>query len=167
VASLFGEPSGGATFSPCRRYRYHLHRTWSPGPRIAFLMLNPSTADETEPDPTLTRCVGFARSWGCGGVDIVNLFGLVDRDPKVLRTARDPIGPENNSHVAAVARKAGRIVAAWGAFPGARDRANAMRLRLAVERVELLCLGVTKAGHPRHPLYLRADTQLVPWTNRA
>ena len=127
---------------------------------MAFVMLNPSTADERRDDPTIRRCVGFARRWGFGGVEIVNLFALRASDPRALRRASDPVGPDNDRHIARVAARATLLVVAWGVWGRLRGRSAALRARLS--RRAPRCLGLTRSGEPRHPLYLRADARLVP-----
>lgn len=149
--------TGGAAFSRDRRYRYRLWRRWDRSrPRIAFCMLNPSTADECVDDPTIRRCIGFARAWGYGGVEIVNLFALRATDPRELRRARDPVGDDNRIHVLAIAAKTAAMVIAWGAEGALREQ-GAQTLEVLSPRARLLALGWTQAGEPRHPLYLRRD----------
>lgn len=151
--------SAGALFSHDRRYRYRLWRRWDrTRPLIAFCMLNPSTADERTDDPTIRRCVGFARDWGYGGVEVVNLFALRATDPRELRRARDPIGAGNDGHLVAAAARSAAVVIAWGAHGAllARDRRT---LAMLSRRARLLALGWTKSGAPRHPLYLRRDAR--------
>jgi hypothetical protein len=151
--------SGGAQFSRDRRYRYRLWRRWDPArPQIAFCMLNPSTADEHNDDPTIRRCIGFARDWGYGGVEIVNLFALRATDPRELRRARDPIGRANDVHVIDAAQRSTAVVVAWGVHGALLER-GAAALRLLSPRARLLALGWTLAGEPRHPLYLRRDVR--------
>ena len=111
----------GAAFSPCGRYRWHLARTWdADGSRVAFVALNPSTADATHDDPTIRRCIGFARRWGAGGVDVVNLYAFRATKPRDLFAADDPVGPDNDAWIDAVVARADRVVLAWG-HHGARD----------------------------------------------
>lgn len=150
-----------ATFSPCRTYRYTLTREWEPLlPMLQVVGLNPSTADETTDDPTIRRCIGFARTWGCGSLVMTNLFAFVATDPDVMKRVSDPIGPENDAAIAEVASRAGRVLAAWSFHGRFRDRdVSAVRLL-----PNLMCLGRTKNGLPRHPLYMRADTVPVPFT---
>ena len=153
--------SGGAQFSRDRRYRYRLWRRWDPSrPQIAFCMLNPSTADERADDPTIRRCIGFARDWGYGGVEIVNIFALRATDPRELRSADDPIGRANDAHVIEVAQRSSAVVIAWGVH-GALLARGAAALRLLSPRARLLALGWTRAGEPRHPLYLRRDVRPI------
>jgi len=157
-----------ARFDPTRRYRYSLRRRWGTGPACCFVMLNPSAADETDDDPTIRRCIGFAQAWGFPALEVVNLFAWRTHEPRRLLEARDPVGPGNDGAVRAAARRAGLVVCAWGgALQGrwapARDRAMAVGETLAAASVETVCLGVTKRGHPRHPLYLRAGTRPAPF----
>lgn len=147
---------GHAVFDPTRRYRYLLRRTWGSGPRVAFVMLNPNTADAVNDDPSIRRCVGFARRWGFRSADVVNLFAYRTRDPRELARAADPVGPENDRYVRQAVARAELVVCAWGATTLARGRAAAFRDALAGRPAQ--CLGRTKAGAPRHPLYLRTST---------
>ena len=128
--------------------------------KTKFVMLNPSTANAKRDDPTIRRCMGFARAWGFGGVDVVNLFAFRATDPRALREAADPIGPANDRHLRRAVRSAGLIVLAWGAHEMARDRAA--RARPLFNRPGSRCLGLTQSGEPRHPLYLRRDASPVP-----
>lgn len=140
---------------------------------VAFVGLNPSTADETQDDPTVRRCIGFARSWGFERMVMLNLFALRSTDPRALRKHPDPVGPLNDEWLIEETRKADMVVCAWGtngAFipqgkHAAMLRCDFMHLRLAsLVPEKLRVLGLTKGGHPKHPLYLRADTEPVPWT---
>lgn len=148
----------GATFDARRRYRYRLWRDWEPSrPRVVWIMLNPSTADETTLDATIRRCVGFAKAWGFGGIDVVNLFAWRATDPGLLRAAKDPVGPANDHAIAAALRDAALIVAAWGGNPIVSSRARDVRRLAARLHKRLFCLGTTKDGEPRHPLYVRGS----------
>ncbi len=150
----------GARFSADGRYRYRLWRRWDRAlPVVAFCLLNPSTADARRDDPTIRRCIGFARTWGFGGVEVVNLFALRATDPRQLRRAQDPVGPRNDRAIRSAARRAAVVVLGWGAHPVARRRAGVAALRLGGAR--LVTLGRTRGGAPRHPLYLRADTRPI------
>jgi hypothetical protein len=148
-----------ATFDTTRRYRYRLIHDWTGSPeRVAFIMLNPSTADERTLDPTIRRCIGFAKAWGFGGIDVVNLFAWRTTDPAALARVADPIGPRNDGMIAAALRQSAVAVAAWGCERIARHRSAAME-RMAVELgVPLFCIGVTRRGDPRHPLYVAGAT---------
>lgn len=155
-----GYTGWGARFSDCGAYRYALTRTWdADGERIAFVGLNPSTADATQDDPTIRRIVSFARDWGFGGVDMLNLFAFRATDPRDMKAAPDPVGPANDRVLLDVTRRSAVTVAAWGVHGAHRDREAAIAGALG----PLWCLGTTRAGHPRHPLYLRRDTPRRPW----
>jgi hypothetical protein len=153
--TVLDNAGAGATFDRRRRYRYRLWREWEPSrPRVLWIMLNPSTADEATLDPTIRRCVGFAKAWGFGGIDVVNLFAWRATDPRLLRAAKDPIGPANDDTIAAALRDAALIVAAWGTSSIVYARARDVRRLAARLRKRLFCLGTTKDGEPRHPLYV-------------
>lgn len=158
------EPTSGAVFSDCGTYRYRLWRTWGDGERVAFCMLNPSTATEVENDPTIRRCIGFAKDLGFRGLVVVNLFALRSTDPAALLEHPEPIGPKNLKHIVETARECSRVVAAWGAHKAAEERGPSLANFLRGHHdVELACLGKTKSGAPRHPLYLRKDAVLREW----
>jgi hypothetical protein len=154
------EMDRGADLSPCDQYRYRLWRLWDrTRPAVLFIGLNPSTADAEQDDPTVRRCIGFAKEWGFGGIEVANLFAFRATDPGKLLTAADPVGPDNDAWLARLRSGSPAAVAAWGAHPLARTRANALGSSLR----PLASLGVTKDGAPRHPLYVRKDTPLVVW----
>lgn len=143
-------------------YRYLLWRTWDAAlPRLLWVMLNPSTADETKNDPTITRCIGFSRRWDYGGLEVVNLFALRTTDPSTLRHAAEPVGPENDCYIAEAAIRANGIVVAWGEHGGymGRDRAVLELLGRTTDR-QLYCLGTVRNGCPCHPLRLARSTTL-------
>lgn len=158
-------PPGSAVLSNCGRYRYLLGRKWDDGPTAVFVMLNPSTADALHDDPTIRRCLSYARTWNCGSLTVANLYAWRATDPAELWTATDPVGPENNAHLQAAAALAadceGFLVAAWGAN-ARRDRIDAVLALPGMGR--LTALALTKDGQPRHPLYLKADLTPQPWT---
>lgn len=150
-----------AELSPCRRYRYALWRTWDETlPRVMFIGLNPSTADETADDPTLRRTMDFARRWGFGGVGNGNLFAWRATDPRAMMAAADPVGPDNDRWLRRLAADAGLVVAAWGNHGVFQGRSAAVRDLLPV----LHCLKLNASGEPAHPLYQRADTSPRPWS---
>jgi hypothetical protein len=158
----------GAIFSHDRIYRYMLWREWDVKlPTCTFIGLNPSTADETIDDPTIRRCIGFAREWGYGRMQMLNLFAYRATDPLVMRLADDPIGPDNDRWLVEATRVSGLTVAAWGMHGVYRGRqqqvAELLRANRAGRVGAVQCLGTTKSGCPRHPLYLRASTQPVAW----
>jgi hypothetical protein len=132
-----------ADFSLCRTYRYTLWRVWnSKVPPVCFIGLNPSTADELEDDPTIRRCMRFAKAWGYGGLVMANLFAFRATDLRVMKAAIDPVGPDNDAWLRRMADRAGIVIAAWGnhgSFMG-RDR------RVAGIIENLHCLGQQKTG---------------------
>jgi len=151
-----GHREAWAVFSPGRNWRYRLVRVWdSDRPRLGWVILNGSDADEHRTDPTVRRCIGFARAWGYGGVDIANLYGLVTDDPGALGRHLDSIGRDNDRHLAAVCSENGLTVLAWGPGAGA-DRAHAVAqmLHRLGERHggSLAVLGWTHGAQPLHPL---------------
>jgi len=154
---------GHATFSACGRFRYRLGRTWGPGPPLLFVMLNPSTADAREDDPTLRRCIGFAQRAGFGALEVVNLFAYRATDPRELRAAGYPVGPRNDEHIVAAVHDSAAVCLAWGT--------NATRLARVAEVLGLLrglrasprCLRLTRDGCPRHPLRLPSACVLQPF----
>ncbi len=149
-----------AEISECGQYRYALGRQWGDGQTVAFIMLNPSTADADRDDPTITRCIHFARSWGYGGLVVANLYAYRATDPSELWRTADPVGPENDEHLTRVAAGCALLVAAWGA--NAKPGRIAQVLALP-GMGRLHALGLTKAGQPRHPLYLRGDLTPQLW----
>ena len=152
-----------AVFSPDRQYRYVLRRTIGLGDgRCLFIMLNPSTADETQNDPTIRRCMGFARDWGYGTLEVCNLFALRSTDPKALYQADDPVGPLNDATIMYTAQRANRIVLAWGVHGGFQDRGDQVRVALDRNGFEAVCLGMTLSGEPKHPLFLPRSTPPMP-----
>lgn len=159
-----GPMRGGATFDVTGRYRYRLWRTWDAGlPRVAFVMLNPSTADDRQNDPTIRRCIGFARAWGYGALVVVNLFAYRTPSVAALARARAPVGPDNDRHLCAARGRAAAVVLAWGVHGVLHGRDRAALALLARGRKPLLCLGTTRHGHPRHPLYLHRGVRPLPF----
>lgn len=147
---------GGATFSECRTWRYLLWRSWDESRQVLNVVgLNPSTADEQEDDPTIRRCIGYAKAWGYGSLVMTNLFAFRSTYPAGLRTCVDPIGPENDRHLAIAAEAAGLVLVAWGAHGAFRGRGADVLRQLG--DMDVRCFGQTKSGQPLHPLYLRAD----------
>ncbi len=125
-------------------------------------MLNPSTADARRDDPTIRACVRLARAWGFGSMRAVNLFALCTPDPSHLAGARDPVGRRNDACLVDAASGAGLVVVAWGNHGHLAGRCDAVLAMLGAMR-SMHCLGVTKSGQPRHPLYLPARTRPVPF----
>lgn len=148
-----------ASLSRCRCYRFALWRTWDEGlPYAMFIGLNPSIADETIDDPTLVRCMNFARAWGYGGVCMANLFAFRATDPRTMKAAEDPVGRRNNHWLKKLAADAGIVVAAWGNDGTYLNRAE--RVKALVP--DLYCLKINRTGQPAHPLYQPAIRKPVP-----
>jgi hypothetical protein len=145
-----------ALFSPCRTWRYSLTRALDGEGTVAFVGLNPSTADETTDDPTVRRCVGFARGWGFARLEVVNLYAFRATNPRQLWRADDPVGPENDRVLASVVAGADLVVAAWGTQPRPGRLAE---LAGILGGRPLHALALTKDGAPRHPLYVRGDVR--------
>lgn len=156
----------GAQLSKDGLYRYSLSRQWGPGQPMPFVMLNPSTADHMVDDPTIGRCVAFARREGADGILVCNVYAFRATKPADLFKAPYPRGPDNNQWLANLATNAVayglRIVCAWGTKGRPGDTVHARRL-LAYHGAKLVCLGTTKDGHPKHPLYVAGATPLVPY----
>ncbi|MFZ5963467.1 DUF1643 domain-containing protein [Thalassococcus sp. BH17M4-6] len=148
-----------ALYSPCARYRYALERRWGEGGAVLFVMLNPSTATELRNDPTIERCERRARAMGYGALMIGNLFAWRATRPADLRAAPDPEGPENAAVLADMIGRAALTIAAWGVHGAHREAAQ----RFARYSAPLHHLGLTKDGHPRHPLYVSYTTGPQPW----
>lgn len=141
------------------KYRYELRRQWSPElPTVAFIGLNPSTADAMQDDPTIRRCVGYAKAWGYGQLIMLNLFAYRATDPLAMKSADDPIGPENDETLRRVAAQAAVVVAAWGNHGSHLGRGAAVR-----NLVPLHYLRLTKSGQPAHPLYLPGTLTPIAW----
>lgn len=150
-----GDAASTAEYSDCEAYRYSLRRVWAPDmPRVTYIMLNPSKATETQNDPTIERCERRARVQGFGGFCAVNIFALRETDPKKMRAHPAPEGPENDATIAQSCLWADTIIAAWGAHGDHLNRGLAMRDVLHATGRAVHCLGLTKHGHPRHPLYI-------------
>ena len=154
----------GAVISDCGKYRYRLDRRWSDGPTCVFIMLNPSTADHTQDDPTIRRCIGFAKREGCGALAVINVMAFRATKPKDLpRDFRIAAGPENSAHIRSVVAEAdGPIVAAWGAHKGAAWAGGKVLAICKAAGRQVYSLKTTQSGSPGHPLYVKADAPLVP-----
>ena len=153
----------GAVFSDCRKYRYALWRMWNEHKPIAMIIgLNPSTADQTRNDPTITRCISFASSWGYGGVCVTNLFVFRATAPTELKAHHDPIGKENDAWVHEMTKGAAITVAAWGNHGKFLNRS----LEILPSLDQLHCIKMNKSGEPAHPLYLKAELKPVPMIPR-
>jgi hypothetical protein len=149
--------------SECGKFRYHLTRIWDPSaPKLGILGLNCSTADAVKDDRTICREMAFARRMGFGSLYKGNLFAFRATDPKKMKLAEDPIGPENDMWIKGIAGTVEKLVVAWGTHGTFKNRDREVYKLL--HPMKLWCFGVTKDGHPKHPLYLLGDTPLVPWT---
>lgn len=157
AASSTDPNPASAVLSADGHYRYTLTRQWGSGRHAVFVGLNPSTANADVDDPSTRRMIGFARSAGCGAMTLVNLYAWRSTFPSVLRQVADPVGPDNDRWIAHAVADADLVIAAWGTHAGG-DRAAAVTHLLAHRMV--WCLGRTKDGSPRHPLYVAARTPL-------
>lgn len=141
-------------FSPCRKWRYTLWREWIGGSGYAmFVGLNPSTADEVSDDPTVRRCISYAKAWGYAGLCMTNIFAFRATDPKDMKAVHDPVGMDNDMHLLRVSRHAGVVIAAWGAHGAYRGRGAEVMAMIP----GMKCLSKTKGGYPAHPLYLKSS----------
>ena len=156
-------------------YRYWLTRAvWGSDPRFrrtcAWIMLNPSTADAESNDPTIWRVIDFSKAWGYQRIVVLNLFALRATDPRTLRGVQDPVGPDNDAHIryqlTRDAERPSKVVCAWGTGGGFRDRDRIVMDIVRECGFEPLALGVTKGGHPRHPLYMPKASAPSPYTGR-
>ncbi len=156
--------SSSAIYSDCESYRYALTRTWDEAaPRLNFVMLNPSTASELKNDPTVERCERRARTLGYGAFRVTNIFAWRATDPKDLRAAAEPNGPDNDAALRDGARWADHVIAAWGAHGTHLGRGAQVLALLRASRAEIYHLGMTLGGLPRHPLYVAYAQRPQPW----
>lgn len=153
--------NGECTFSPCRKYRYTLWRHWEGGDGYAmFIGLNPSTADEVQDDPTVRRCINFAKDWGYSALCMTNIFAFRATDPGDMKAVEDPVGTDNDLSLLYIADHASVVVAAWGVHGVHSNRENEVKRLLGNK---LMCLKLTKDGHPAHPLYLPKTLTPIPF----
>jgi hypothetical protein len=156
--ALFADTSCGATLSECRLYRYQLWRVWDDSkPYLNIIGLNPSTADERTDDPTIRRCVDFAKQWNFGALYMTNLFAWRDKSPAAMKKALEPIGQDNNGWLIETAAYAGLVMAAWGIHGTFKERDKAVIAMLP----KLYCFGTNDDGTPKHPLFLPKDTKAI------
>ncbi|MCW1931468.1 DUF1643 domain-containing protein [Pararhodobacter zhoushanensis] len=159
-----GDAPSTAVYSPCEKFRYTLTRTWAPeGRRVLFVMLNPSTATEVQNDPTVERCERRARALGFGAFRVCNIFAYRATDPKVMRAQDDPVGPGNDAAIAESAAWADTVVCAWGTHGAHLARGAQVEALLRGTGKPLWHLGLSLAGHPKHPLYISYSHQPEPW----
>lgn len=152
-----------AILSDCNIYRYNLTRRWSGDPLQVWIMLNPSTADAVQDDPTITRCQKRAQDVGFGAIEVVNLFALRATDPKELRKHHAPIGPQNDFYIRDAAKRAAQVVCAWGCHGKLFGRDTEVLRLLARVGCMPLVLGLTKGNQPRHPLYMPYEETPYVW----
>ncbi|MFN6485015.1 MULTISPECIES: DUF1643 domain-containing protein [unclassified Nostoc] len=152
-----------ADFDTTKKYRYLLGRRWDANlPQVTFVMLNPSTADAEKDDRTLTRCINFAKSWGYGSLEVVNLFAYRATQRADLYITPDPVGSENNCYIQLATKRADSIIVAWGGgkYPKIQNR-NKQVLNLIYDKSPYSLGRLTKDGHPRHPVRLAATTERI------
>ncbi|MGC8203345.1 DUF1643 domain-containing protein [Aliiroseovarius sp. PTFE2010] len=160
-----GDAHSTAIYSDCENYRYALTRIWDPdGRRALFIMLNPSTATEVQNDPTVERCERRARALGFGGFRVTNIFAWRDTDPRKMRAAADPIGPQNDQTIVESVPLADQVICAWGTHGAHLERGPHVERLLRQTGAPLFHLGLSKAGHPKHPLYIAYAEQPREWS---
>lgn len=157
-----------AEISGCGLYRYSLSRRWDVGSHsLPIIMLNPSVADADIDDPTINRCMTFARRDGFGGITVMNLFAYRATKPEAMLAASEPVGPENDWHIEAILDKASNlglpVLTAWGTHGNHRGRSAEIVKKALSIGASLTCLGTTKGGHPRHPLYVAGTQPFIPF----
>ena len=153
-----------ASYSDCEGYRFALTRVWdAKGPKVTFVMLNPSTATEVQNDPTVERCERRARTLGYGAFQVTNIFAFRATDPRVMKTQIDPVGADNNAMILAAAAWADLVVCAWGSHGAHLGRGQEVGDMLRQTNQPLHHLGLTKEGHPKHPLYIGYAEQPRLW----
>lgn len=158
--SIFAD--SGAEYSPCERYRYFLWRRWDINkPTAVFIMLNPSKATEYVNDPTITRCTGFARRWGMGGLWVLNLFAFRATHSEDMFAEADPVGPENLEAIRTRRDAIGIHIAAWGAHARAQKQGRLVRAMFAERATPLYALQLTAGGNPMHPLYIPSSAEPI------
>ena len=173
IQAIGFEEGGAADFDAAGLYRYGLWRTWNweydgggdnrIGRHCTFIMLNPSTATVFENDPTIRRCIGFAKSWGYEALTIGNLFAYRSTSQKKLSKVSDPVGPSNDESILSLCKEAQIVIAAWGNEGKLYGRDKAVLKLLNGEGVVLHHLGQNRRGEPKHPLYLPGDLQPQRW----
>lgn len=156
-----------AVYSPCEKYRYSLTRTWDETDRrVMFVMLNPSTATEKQNDPTVERCERRARALGFGAFQVTNIFAWRDTDPRKMRAAPDPVGPGNDAAILGGCEWADQVIAAWGTHGAHLNRGAETERLLSRAQAPIFHLGLSKHGHPKHPLYIAYAQQPQRWDIR-
>ncbi len=148
-----------AVFSDCKKYRYALIREWDRNlPGIMFIGLNPSTADDTQNDPTINNVIKLAKHNGYGSIYMLNLFGIISSKPEVLRSHPDPVG-EQDFYFDIYRPYCDKVLFAWGAFKEAKERAKIVSQRFPAP----LCIGINNGGSPKHPLFQKSTLKFTPY----
>ena len=156
-----------AVYSNCELYRYSLTRSWdSSAKKVLFIMLNPSTATEIQNDPTVERCERRAKALGYGAFKVCNIFAYRSTDPKIMRLQKDPIGPENDKIIIKSANWSNNIICAWGTNGSHLNRGKKIEELLRAKNFTLTHLGLSKDGHPKHPLYISYSVSPENWIER-
>lgn len=149
-----------AILDDTKQYRYQFSCEWGDGKRfVTFVMLNPSKGNQEQEDPTLKKCISYAKKWGYDGLNVVNLFAYISTEPTELKHQIDPVGPDNDRHVLEAIQNSEIVIAAWG--QSIRSGFVKMRIQETLEllsSVDVYTLDLTVCGEfPKHPLYLRGD----------
>lgn len=159
-----------AIISKCGNYRYLLSRHWGAHehPQAAFIMLNPSIADALVDDATIRKCIGFAKRWDMHGIYVGNLFAFRATNPRDMKAVHDPAGPDNHRYLfwmcKHMIKNGGVVVCAWGAGGSFKNKGRAVLSGLEQWSVQPKALGLTRAGFPKHPLYVPYDAALITLT---
>jgi hypothetical protein len=153
----------GAIFSSCKKHRLQLWREWDSNlPKVLFIMLNPSTADDQQDDPTLRRCIDFAKQWGYGGLYVGNLYSLRAVDPKTLLKVSKFSHRDNYKHLVNMVQQCQLVVYAWGNYPIIKKLGIPLNVFNHLEQ-KLYCIALSKTGTPKHPLYLKNSLTPIPF----
>ncbi|MBT8155101.1 DUF1643 domain-containing protein [Epibacterium ulvae] len=159
-----GDAPSSAVYSDCETYRYSLTRIWEPdAQRVMFIMLNPSKATEVQNDPTIERCERRARALGFGGFRATNIFAYRATDPRDMRATEAPEGPDNMDILREGLAWAHMVICAWGTHGEHRGQGPKVAEILRVAGRPLHHLGLSKAGHPKHPLYISYAQKPQVW----
>ena len=153
----------GAILSSCKKHRLQLWREWNSNlPKVLFIMLNPSTADHEQDDPTLRRCMDFAKQWGYGGLYIGNLYSFRAADPRTLLKVSKFSHRDNYKHISTMAQQCQLLVCAWGNYPIIKKLGTPLNILKQLNQ-KLHCIALSKTGTPKHPLYLKKSLTPIPF----
>ncbi|MBA7658592.1 hypothetical protein ES703_66551 [subsurface metagenome] len=152
----------GAVFDQHRAYRFVLWRFWKDAPRVLFVGLNPSTANELENDPTIRRCLGFADKWGYGGMYFCNLYSYVSTEPRLL-SSEEALHAANIPAITMAKSLSVLAIAAWGDGVELVENGKSVAEHIRKLIEPSLCFGLTQKGNPKHPLYLPSEAELVDY----